>query len=120
MALITPARAFTCDPKSLLDSSPCLACLSEHEMLAALVGVLALAAGKTAAETMDESKCFTCLSDKQLLQALITKIGNDALGEGNTVQDVIDTFHCLVCATPKQLKAALIQQLCAYSTLTVS
>ena len=89
-------------------------------MLAALVGVLALASGGTAATAMEDAACLTCLSDKQILQAIVTKVGNDVLGERYTVQDVIDAFHCLVCATPKQLKAALIQQLCGYFTLSVN
>lgn len=120
MAQTFPAPlAFECTPDSLLKSTPCVACLSEHELLAVIVGILSLAASKTVAEAMSDSACFTCLSDKQLLQALVVKIGNDALGEEHTVSEVVDQFHCLVCATPKQLKAAIIQLLCANFTLSI-
>lgn len=113
------ALAFTCTPSSMLESTPCVACLSEHEMLAVIVGILSLAAGKTVASAMEDSACFTCMSDKQLLQALVVKLGNDVLGERYTVQEVVDQFHCLVCATDKQLKASIMQLLCQNFTLTL-
>lgn len=119
MAQTFPApQAFTCDPKSLLASSPCLACLSEHEMLAVIVGLMSLAAGKTVAEAMSDSACFNCLSRKQMLHALVTKLGNDLLGERYTVQEVIEQYHCLVCASDQQLLASILQMLCADFTIS--
>lgn len=120
MALINQAEAFDCTPSSLLASTPCLKCLSEHEMIAVIVALMALAAGKTIPEVMSDGACFTCLSDKEMLQALVTKLGNDLLGERYTVQDVIDTYHCLVCAPDKQLRAAILQMLCADFTVSLT
>lgn len=115
-----PAVAFDCTPSSLLASSPCLKCLSEHEMLAVIVGLMGLAAGKANATIMSDSACFTCMSRKEMLQALVTKLGNDLLSDRYTVQEVIDQYHCLVCATDQQLLAAIMQLLCADLTVSVS
>lgn len=119
MAFI-PAVAFDCTPSSLLASSPCLKCLSEHEMLAVIVGILGLSAGKTNAEILSDSACFTCMSKKEMLQALVTKLGNDLLSDRYTVQDIIDQYHCLLCANDTQLRAAIIQLLCADLTVSVT
>lgn len=105
-------QAYDCTPSSLLASTPCLKCLSEHELLAVLVGILALQANKTVATIMEESACFRCMSKKEMLQAIVTIAGNDFLGDANTAQDVIDEYHCLVCATDLQLRAALLKLLC--------
>ena len=115
----TETQAYVCTPSSMIDSSPCLSCLSEHEMLAVIVALIALATEKTTAEVMSDSACFTCLSRKQMLQALVTKLGNDLLGERHTVQEVIDSYHCLVCVPDQQLLAAILQQLCAELTVSV-
>ena len=112
MANVLVPIAYDCDPSSLLASNPCLACLSEKELLAVLVGIIATANGDTPAEVMEASKCFTCMSKKQMLQALATILGNNLLGEGHSPQEVIDEQHCLVCATEQQLLAALLYQIC--------
>ncbi len=89
-------------------------------MWAVIVGLIALATGKTNAQVMSDSACFTCLSRKQMLQALVTKLGNDLLGEEHTVSEVVDQFHCLVCATDQQLFAAMLQLLCAELTISIN
>lgn len=111
-------RGFTCTPSSLLDSVPCLKCLSEKELLAALVGILALSLDKTFDEAIAESACFTCMSDKQMLEALVILMGNSLLGEGSSAADVVEQMHCLVCASKKQLLAASLYLLCTGFTFT--
>lgn len=108
-------QAYECTPSSLLASTPCLKCLSEHELLAVLVGILAIQAGKDIPTVMDESACFRCMSKKEMLQALVSIFGNSLLGEEHSAQDVVDDYHCLVCATDKQLQAALLKLLCSLS-----
>lgn len=97
----------------MLDSVPCLACVSEHEMLAIMVGILALAMNKTVAEAMADGACFACMSRKQMMQALVVLMGNNLLGERNTAEEVIEMTHCLNCAPDHQLLAAILQMLCS-------
>ena len=105
-------------PSSLMKSVPCLPCLSVHEMLAALVGIMALAAGKTVPQVMESSKCWKCLNEKQILQAVVTIFGNQLLGARHTPADVAALTNCLKCVSDKELLAALSQLLCAEVTLT--
>lgn len=111
-------QQYECTPSSLLDSTPCLKCLSEKELLAVLVGIFAASADKTVAQVMEDSACFTCLSKKEMLQALVTIMGNAMLGEGTTPSDIIANYHCLVCAPEQQLLAAALQLLCNF-TITI-
>lgn len=101
-----------------MNSEPCLQCLSEKELLAALVGILALALDKTFNQALTESACFTCMSEKQMLQAFVTLMGNYLLGENNTAADVVEQMHCLVCAPRHQLLAASLYLLCSGFTFT--
>lgn len=105
-------QSYTCTPSSLLDSSPCLSCLSEKELIATLVAILANAQSETAAEALNNSSCFTCMSKKQMLQALVTIFGNEFLGERVTIDEIIADLSCLVCAPEQQLLAALLRQIC--------
>lgn len=111
---VSDAHAYTCDPSSLLASNPCIACLSEKEMLAVLVGIIAVQASLPLADVMKDSACFTCMSKKQMLHSLVTIFGSEILGAGNSAQTVIDEMHCLVCATDQQLYAALTYLICTY------
>lgn len=115
---IATTNAYDCTPSSLVASNPCLACLPKKTLIAALVGVIAMAAEKDQAELLVDSACFMCLSEKQMLQAVVTMFGNDLLSE-HTAQDVIDEYHCLVCASQKQLLAALLYLLCNEVTFTI-
>lgn len=103
---------FVCTPSSLLASSPCLACLSEKQMLAAIVGINAIAMEQAVPDALRDSSCFMCLSKKEMLQALVTILGNQLLGEGTTGQELIDSTKCLQCASEKQLLAAILWQFC--------
>lgn len=118
MASIIQERAYVCTPSSLLASTPCLACLSEKEMLAAIVGIFAVHADLEVATVLKSSACFTCMSKKQMLQALVTILGNQLLGENNTVEEIIDSIRCLECSSEKQLLAAILYLICG-NTLTV-
>lgn len=111
-------QGYDCTPSSLLASTPCLSCLSEHDMLAVIVGIFAVALDKTIPEIMDEGACFSCMSKKQMLQALATILGNQLLGEEHTAQEVIDEMHCLVCVPDQQLLAAILRMFCYYLTIT--
>lgn len=87
-------------------------------MLAVLVGIIAIANGKTVAQVMADSACYACLSKKQMLQALVTIAGNNQLGENTTPQEVIDEMHCLICADEKHLLAALLYLTCNYDVIS--
>ena len=112
MPTLDTNNAYVCTPDSLLASNPCLACLSEKELWASLVGVMAMTLEETMPDVLKDSACFMCMSKKQMLQALVTIFGNVLLGEGTTAKDVIDEYHCLVCASEKQLQAAALYLLC--------
>lgn len=112
MPTLETTNAYVCTPSSLIAANPCLACLSEKELLASLVGIMALSLEVGLPDLLKDSACFMCLSKKQMLQALVSMTGNDLLGEGTSPKDVIDQYHCLVCASEKQLQAAFIYLLC--------
>ena len=114
-------NAYDCTPDSLLASTPCLACLSSKQMLAALLGIMAISDrtyGSDLAGLLKDSACFRCMSKKQMLQALVTIAGSDMLGEGTTVPEVIAYIKCLDCASEKQLFAAILYLLCHTITFT--
>lgn len=110
--IIPDPQAFTCTPSSLIASSPCVACYSKHEMIAALVAIIALALGKTANEIISESKCFQCMTEKQMLQSFVTVMGNNLLGDGTSIEDVADMVNCLKCKADRDLLAAFIYGAC--------
>lgn len=103
---------YVCTPSSLLASSPCLACLSERQLLAAMVGIVAINTEQSVEDVLKSSSCFMCMSKKQMLQALVTIMGNQLLGEQTSAQDVIDATKCIQCAPEKQLLAAILYQFC--------
>lgn len=104
-----------CTPSGLLDTFPCLACLSEKELLAVMVYTLSTQTDYSlpddVPELMRDSACYACMSDKEMLQATAAMQASLFL-EGKTVEEVRDTVKCLICATPKQLKAAMTLLLC--------
>lgn len=111
--IIIPPRnnqtlTFDPTPSGLTGANPCLQCLSQKELLAALAGVMATGAGISMNSLIQSSKCFTCLSDKEMLQGLVSIVGQSVLTGGATVSDVIEQMHCLVCASEKQLLAAIL------------
>lgn len=113
MADIPAPLAFDCTPSSLIASSPCIACVSESEMLATMVGIAALSADRSIADIMKDSACFSCLSKKQMLQALVTILGSDLLGERYTQAQILDEMRCIRrCSNEKQLLSALLYLLC--------
>jgi hypothetical protein len=111
---------YECTPSSLLASSPCLACISEKEMLAVIVGIVAINTEQEIADIMKASACFTCMSKKQMLQALVTVLGNQLLGEETSAEEVVEDIKCLQCASEKQLLAAILYQFCSTFTLSGS
>lgn len=118
MAQIPAPVAFDCTPSSLLDSSPCLKCLSEKELLGVILAIIVSALGTTVAQALEDSKCFTCLSKKQMLQSLTTVLGNDLLGERYSQDAILADLACLRCSNETQLRAAILYLLC--NDLTVS
>lgn len=105
------ARTITCTPSELLNTYPCLACLSETELKAVIVVALAANNSKTVAETLSESACFKCLSDKQKLQAATAVIANEYLSS-YTVPEIRELIKCLLCGPADALDAALTYLLC--------
>jgi hypothetical protein len=103
--------AFTCTPSELLKLNPCLPCLSEKELLSALVGIFAAAEEHAVTDVMKSSACFTCMSKKQLLVGLVSIMGQGLL-DRQTVPEIIDSIRCLECASEKQLLAAIMWLLC--------
>ena len=108
----------TCSsPSSLIGQYPCLACLSNTELLAVMVLALATSNGYTlpddTSRLLTDSKCVTCLTDKQLLQALAGLMAGGMLS-GQTVTQMRAKIKCLVNANPKQLKAALVNLICQF------
>lgn len=78
-------------------------------MLAFLVGIFALAAGKDINAVIKDSACFACLTKKQMEQVVVTLAGNDLLGEETDVPTILNTVKCIRrCSNEKQLLAALI------------
>lgn len=110
MAVAT--NAYVCTPSSLLASTPCLQCISEKEMIAAILGVLALDAGTTVSQALIDGACFTCLSKRQMLQALVTILGNELLGEEHSVPQVIEEIRCLECSSEQQMFGAILKLIC--------
>ncbi len=113
-------QGYTCEPSSLMESTPCLSCLPPNTLLALLVAIVGYAAGKTVDEVVTDAACFQCLNEQQKLRALVTKFGNDLLGTRYTAQEVIDAMHCLTCKSEAELKAMLVQLLCNEVTLTIA
>lgn len=116
-ANILAQQALTCSPPSeLLKVYPCLACLSEKELLAVIVLSMAQASplhANNVALLLSDSACFTCLSKKQRLQALAALLGNMGLGT-KTVPEIRDAIKCLLCGTPNQLWSAALFLYCNY------
>lgn len=103
----------TCTPSELLDTYPCLACLSESELKAVIALSLADTLGLTVAEMLEDTACFNCLSKKQLLQVIATRIGSEFLGR-YTVAEIRDQIKCLLCAPTGKVDAAFGYLVCAY------
>lgn len=105
-----------CTPAGLIGDVPCLACLSEKELLMVLVAVLAIGDNYTLPtdtnKLLKDSACFTCLSDKQLFQALVRAVANKYIGSTFTEAEGQAAIKCLRCANEKQLKAAVVYLTC--------
>ena len=118
MPAIPNPVAYACTPSSLLKSEPCIKCLSEKELWAAIVAILAISAGQTAKTAMNNAACFNCMSEQQMLQGVVTILGNQLLGAGTSPATVLASMNCLVCASESRLKAAALKLLCDTVTIT--
>lgn len=106
--------AIECTPKALLEKYSCLACLSEHELLAVITLAMAQASRtyeSGVASLLADSACYTCLSKKQMLQAGAAIIGNMGLSD-HTVPEIVELIKCLQCASDRTLWAAILFLLC--------
>ena len=112
MANVTVPRAYTCTPSSLLNSAPCLSCLSEKQMLATLLAIITIYNEDEVRTVLEDSACLMCMSKKQMLQALVTIMGNNLLGETYSASDIADRVKCLECASQKQIMAAILHGSC--------
>lgn len=113
MAVIT-VRSFDCTPSSLLASAPCLGCVSEKEMLAAMLAIFATANNLDMATILKNSACYACMSKKDMLQAIVTVFGNELIGAEFSVQEIIDQMKCVRCGSEQQILAALLYMFCNY------
>lgn len=114
------AAASPCRISDIADNYPCLACLSEKELLAVLAQSLAvlnrydLSAGDLPT-LLEDSACISCLSDKQLLQALVGIIGGYADSE-LSIADIREDVKCLLCVPPQKVRALIVYLACIYFT----
>ena len=102
-------------PSELLKASPCLICLSEHDLLAIIVVALAQASQTYADDTallLKDSVCYTCLSKKQMLVGFTAMVANQGLN-GLTQSEIMEKIKCLQCASPQQLRAAFLYLIAA-------
>ena len=110
----------TCDKDELMALGPCIACLSEHQMLAVIaVAFCKFSGGDPDAECdpavlLEDAKCLTCLNEKQMLQAIVALIVNWGMENGflRPLTDLRADASCMLCLSPRQLKAILLNQLC--------
>ncbi len=114
MAVLETAT-YTCAPSSLTHSDPCLSCLSEKQLLAVLVSLLATHQSHTAAVAMSASACFTCMSRHEMLQSLVTIVAHKLDVQPDAA---VASNKCLMCATEQQLLAAALLQVCNLTTIT--
>ena len=106
----------TCTPAVLMDTYKCLKCLSDSELLALFVIILADQEGTyTLPDDLDlllkDAACFTCLGDRQLLQAGIAAMANDIEADA-TVPELREKIKCLLCAPPRVIKGLLAYITC--------
>lgn len=108
----------TCNPDTLLKDYPCLQCLDEKQLWAALILILSSICNEGTPSTADElvaaSPCWPCYNDKQLMQILISKLAGYAVDNGWLVAgDVADVAGCIVCIDSiHKLKAIALAQFC--------
>lgn len=110
------ARATDCtDPDQVLNSNPCLNCLSIHQLWAALTGLLANGNGN--AGDLDALKAgadkFRNLSEKEFLIGLISTLP-DSFWSGLTLEEVGQDFGCMNCWSDADIKAVFLTQWCEY------
>lgn len=114
--------AIACVPPSVtLAQYPCLACLSEKDLLAVLVYSMAQVTNENADPDVNysanmprllaDSACWMCLSKKQMLQALVGMMANLFVA-GKTVAQLRDAIKCMQCGSQKQLQAAFMFLFC--------
>lgn len=112
--------ALTCDKDELLAAFPCVKCLSEHQLIAALVLILCKIVGQSERANCDPayllsgSACLTCLSEKQMLEAIVALFAQAGIDAGvmEAETDLREDIACLMCLTPRQLMAIIINKLC--------
>lgn len=75
-----------CEP-TLLTSSACLTCLTEHQLLAVIACQAAVANGMSCdpAILMAQAKCLTCLTEQQLLAIIACNGVSGGTGSGFSV-----------------------------------
>lgn len=112
--------AITCDKDELLAAYPCVACLSETQLLAVIALALCkINAGDPNADCdpstlLDNAACLVCLSEKQMLEsvvAMIVRAGVDA-GSIQSETDLRGDIACMLCLTPRQILAIILNLIC--------
>lgn len=111
----TPVVGSLVCTKNITKLLPCLQCLSEQELWAALAVVWSFAADVDILtwdglnDAMDQAACLECLSDKELLQAEITVIAY-AFAEGQP--EIPQSISALSQQPIHRLKALIVSLMC--------
>lgn len=112
-------RGSDCTPANLMDTYPCLKCMSKSDLRLMLLWLMTYLSSYDLSEAgaldqlLEDSACFTCLSDKQRLQAMVAVIG-DAFGKEFTSETFLADTKCLRCLKPGQVDAAIVYLLCQW------
>lgn len=117
MARAGEGSALTCTPDILANAYPCLKCVPESELLAALVAILCLINGGTcdADSVQDDASCMKCLNEHEMFEAIVTVLYNYGISTGAiTTGTLLELAGCGLCLDEKVLKAALVRQICAF------
>jgi len=113
----------TCDREWLLESFPCSACLSDKELLAAIVYALGVLTGvddsngETLHGSLEETACIACMTQKQMKQSVLQMMVS-SFGPTFTVDELRDKIKCMMCLDDNKLRALGIRNLCRFTVLS--
>lgn len=109
----------TCTPHGLVNNYPCLACLSDSQLLTVIamsLYALTHSGNHTLTSMLASGKCFACLSDHQKLQAIASSLISIAVANDyfTDATDATETAQCLSCTDPAIIKGLIVGELCEY------
>ena len=105
-----------CTPNTLLNIYPCMECLTEKELFAVIVYILAYKAGYDLSEDlndlMSDSACQSCMTDKQMMEAVASMLAYWAGLQSTSMSEIRADVKCLLCAEPRKVKGLLVYLIC--------